>query len=174
MQRGGQREQQKWKKKKDGTSGKRVHVPTPGQSRLAETALGESNVNRRGSRVERKMQEPVCKGRLQIDHRRRRLSRGERRRDWCCRRNDYVRSGTQCASGVRYVCRRVNVRDLNRGPEKQQQRAAKNKGDPPRVSSVLFGLLIVHHSNYNVPFSEVGRSLGCGQKKNPIRHASMT
>jgi hypothetical protein len=63
-----------------------------------------------------------------------------------------VRSCTKSASGVRYLRRSVYVRHLNCGPEKQQESAAKSKGDPPWVSSVLFGLLIVHHFNYNVPF----------------------
>jgi hypothetical protein len=45
----------------------------------------------------------------------------------------------------------MNMRDLNRRAKNQQQSAAKSKGEPPRVSRVVFGLLIVHHSNYNVP-----------------------
>ena len=59
--------------------------------------------------------------------------------------------GTESAPGVRNVCRRMNMRDLNRRAENQQQSAAKSKGEPPRVSRVISGLLIVHHSNYNVP-----------------------
>jgi hypothetical protein len=34
---------------------------------VAETALGESNVNGRGSGIERKIQESAGEGRLQID-----------------------------------------------------------------------------------------------------------
>src|SRR5271163_2927532 len=80
-------------------------------------ALGEGNGNGRGSCVEGKIQEPVGRGRLKIEHGRGSLSRHEGRRHWCCRRNDHMRGGTQCASGVRYVCRRVNVRYLNRSAE---------------------------------------------------------
>jgi hypothetical protein len=88
---------------------------------------------------------------LQIDDRCRCRSRGEGRGNGCCRRNDYMRRGTESATRVGDVCWRMNMRDLNRRAKNQQQRAAKSKGEPPRVSRVISGLLIVHHSNYNVP-----------------------
>jgi hypothetical protein len=59
--------------------------------------------------------------------------------------------GTESAPGVGDVCRRMNMRDLNRRAKNQQQSAAESKGESPRVSRVTSGLLIVHHSNYNVP-----------------------
>jgi len=117
---------------------------------LLQLPLGEGNGNGRGSCVEGKIQEPMGKGRLKIEHGRGCLSRDERRRHWCCRRNDHMRGGAQCASGVRYVCRRVNVCDLHRSAEQQQQSAAKSKDDPPGVSRVLFCLRTRHHSNYSL------------------------
>jgi len=42
------------------------------------------------------------------------------------------------------------VRDLNRRTENQQQGTAKSKGELPRVPHVIFCLLIVHHSYYNL------------------------
>jgi hypothetical protein len=45
----------------------------------------------------------------------------------------------------------MNMRNLNRRAKNQQQSAAKSKDEPPRVSRVVSGLLIVHHYNYNVP-----------------------
>ena len=62
-----------------------------------------------------------------------------------------MRGYTKSAPGVRHVCSGMNVGNLNRRAENQQQSAAKSKGEPPRVSRVISGLLIVHHSNYNVP-----------------------
>jgi hypothetical protein len=116
---------------------------------LLQLPLGEGNDNGRGSSVEGKIQEPMGKGGLQIEHERGCLSCDEGRRHGCCRRNDHMRGGTECASGVRHVCRRVNVRDLHRSGENQQQSAAKSKDDPPGVSRVLFCLRTRHHSNYN-------------------------
>jgi len=60
-----------------------------------------------------------------------------------------MRGGAQGASGVGYVCRRVNVRYLCRSAEYQQQSAAKSEDDPPGVSRVLFCLHTGHHSNYS-------------------------
>jgi len=75
-----------------------------------------------------------------------------------------MRGGTQSASGVRHVCRRVNVRDLHCSAENQQQSAAKSKDDPPGVSRVLFCLRTRHHFNYNRRFSaEAGERLVCDQ-----------
>jgi hypothetical protein len=59
--------------------------------------------------------------------------------------------GTKSAPGVRHVRRCVNMRDLNCRAKNQQQSASKGKGEPPRVSRVIFGLLIEHHFNYSVP-----------------------
>ena len=59
----------------------------------------------------------------------------------------------QGASRVRYVCRRMYVCHLHRGPKNQQQSAAQGKHERPAVPSVTFGLHIVHSSNYNVPLS---------------------
>jgi hypothetical protein len=112
---------------------------------VAEIALGESNVDGRGSGIERKVQESACKCRLQINDWRRHLSHREGHRYWRCRRNDYVRGRTKSASGVRYVGSGMNVRDLNRRAENQQQGTAKSKGELPRVPHVIFSLLIVHH-----------------------------
>ena len=44
----------------------------------------------------------------------------------------------------------MDVRDLNRRTENQQQGTAKSKGELPRVPHVIFCLLIVHHSYYNL------------------------
>jgi hypothetical protein len=50
----------------------------------------------------------------------------------------------------------MNVRNLNRGGENQQQSTAKSKGELPPVPHVISGLLIVHHFNYNLPFIPEG------------------
>jgi hypothetical protein len=88
---------------------------------------------------------------LQIHDRCRCRFRDEGRGNGCCLRNDYMRRGTESATRVGDVRWRMNMRDLNRRAKNQQQSAAKSKGEPPRVSRVISGLLIVHHSNYNVP-----------------------
>ncbi len=77
--------------------------------------------------------------------------------------------GAESAPGVRDVCRRMNMRDLNRRAKNQQQSAAKSKGEPPRVSRVVFGLLIVHHSNYNVPLLRGRMAHVCFQKNAQLR-----
>jgi hypothetical protein len=62
------------------------------------------------------------------------------------------------------------VRDLNRRAEDQQQSTAKSEGEPPRVAHVIFGLLIVHHCNYNAPRTlEAGTLPACGQKRTGLR-----
>ncbi len=75
-----------------------------------------------------------------------------------------MRGCTPCASGVRYVCRRMNVRYLNRSAENQQQSAVKSQGDLPGASRVLFDLLIGHHSNYNVRLVQRLASGACAIK----------
>ena len=87
---------------------------------LLKLLLGESNVNGRGSGIERKIQESACERRLQIDDWRRHLSRRERHGHRRCWRNDYVRGCTKSATGVRHVCSGMNVRNLNRRAENQQ------------------------------------------------------
>ena len=77
-------------------------------------------VNGRGSGVEREIQESACEGRLQIDDRRRHLSRREGNSHRSCWRNDYVRGYTKSAPGVRHICSGMNVRDLNRRAKNQQ------------------------------------------------------
>jgi hypothetical protein len=87
---------------------------------VSQTALGESNVNGRGSGAERKVQESARKAGLQIDDLHRHLSCGERNGYRRCWRNDYVCSCTESASSVRHICRGMNVRNLNRCAENQQ------------------------------------------------------
>jgi hypothetical protein len=118
---------------------------------LAETALGESSGNGRGSGIEREIKESAGEGRLQIDDWRRHLSRREWNGHRSCWRNNYVRNYTKSAAGVRHVCSGMNVRNLNRRAENQQERTAKSESDLPRVPNALFCLLIVHHFNYNSP-----------------------
>ena len=79
--------------------------------------------------------------------------------------------GTESAPGVRDFCWGMNMRDLNRRAKNQQQSAAKSKGEPPRVSRAS-GLLIVHHSNYNVPLLR-GLDGACMRSKR-IPQASVT
>ena len=88
---------------------------------------------------------------MQIDDWRRHLPHREGHRHWRCWRNNYVRGYTKSAPGVRHVCSGMNVRNLNRRAENQQQRTAKSKSDLPRVAHVLSCLRIVHHFNYNLP-----------------------
>ena len=83
------------------------------------TDLGESKGNGRGSGIEGKIQESACEGWLQIDDRRRHLSRREGNGHRSCWRNDYVRGDTKSAPGVRGTCSGMNVRDLNRRAEDQ-------------------------------------------------------
>jgi hypothetical protein len=102
---------------------------------------------------------------LLIDDGCRRFSPSQRHRQGYCWGNDYMGGGTKSATGVRDVCRCMKVRDLKGRTENQQERAAKNKGQPPGLPYVLFGLLIVHHYNYNVAVRpEAGTSPACGQK----------
>jgi hypothetical protein len=140
------------------------------------TALGEGDGNGRGSCVEGKIQEPMGKGRLKIEHRRGCLSRDEGRCHWCCRRNDNMRSGTKCASGVRYVCWGMNVRYLNRSPKQQQQSTAKSENDSPGVSRLLSCLRTSHHSNYNlrlVPWADKGHACDQNSYRDDLRGDSL-
>lgn len=130
---------------------------------VAEIALGESNVNGRGSGIERKIQGAARERWLQIGDRRRHLARREGHRDGCCRSNGYVRGGAKSATGVRYVCGGMNVRNLNRRAENQQQGTAKSKGELP-VPHVIFCLLIAHHCYYNLPFTPEGEGVLVGSK----------
>jgi hypothetical protein len=75
-----------------------------------------------------------------------------------------VRGYTKSAPGVRHICRGMNVRDLNRRAENQQQGTAKSKSGLPRVARVIFCLLIVHHSNYNPAYIPEGERGLCGVK----------
>ena len=52
-----------------------------------------------------------------------------------------MRSRAKSTPGVRYVCRSMNVRDLNRRAENQQQCTAKSKDDPPGASWCSFACL---------------------------------
>ena len=113
-------------------------------------ALGESNANRRGPRVEGEVHIPMLKLDLPVDPWCRSLGRSNSDRQRSCGSNHDMRSCANSTPGVRHICGRMHVRYLNRGAEKQQEGATKSNGDPPGGSRVIFGLLKEHHYNYNV------------------------
>jgi hypothetical protein len=115
-----------------------------------ESALGKRKGNGRGSVIQGIRQKSAGVGRLQLEDWRRRAPRGERDHDRGCGRDNYMSRCAQSATGVRHVCRRMEVRNLNRRAEHQQQGTAKSEGYPPRASYLVFGRLIVHQYNYNV------------------------
>jgi hypothetical protein len=61
-----------------------------------------------------------------------------------------MHSCTKSASRVRHTSRVMNVRDLHRCRKNQQQSTAKSKPELPPAPPAIFGLLIVHYSNYNL------------------------
>jgi hypothetical protein len=70
-------------------------------------------------------------------------------------------SCTKSAATVGQVCSGMKVRNLNRRAENQQQCTAKSKSNLPGLPHASFCLLMVHHSNYNLPWDE---GASCGQK----------
>ena len=63
--------------------------------------------------------------------------------------------------------RMVDMRDLDRGPENEEQSAENSQGHPPPGSSALFGLQIVHSLNDSVTFFDQAIVLGRREQTNP-------
>ncbi len=101
---GGERSRKGKKAKAKRLENECIHQP-PGHlyGCLLKSLLRKSNRDRRGSGVERKVGEPVCKCRLQIDDWRRRLPRCQGNRRRRCGSNHYVGSRTKSASRVGYA-----------------------------------------------------------------------
>jgi hypothetical protein len=62
-----------------------------------------------------------------------------------CGSNHDMRTSAKSTPGVGYISGRMDVRDLDRCAEKQEQGATKSKSDPPGTSRVSLGLRKEHH-----------------------------
>ena len=112
---------------------------------LMKIALGESNSNRRGPRVEGEIHISMRKLDLPVDQGCRSLGRCNRERQRGCGSNHDMRTSANGTPGVRYISGRMHVGDLDRRAEKQQESATKSNGDPPGTSRVILGLRKEHH-----------------------------
>jgi hypothetical protein len=108
-------------------------------------ALGESNPNRRGPRVEGEIHISMCKLDLRVGQGGRSLGHSNRDRQRGCGGNHDMRTRAKGTPGMRYIRGRMHVRDLNRCAEKQKESATKGNGDPPWMSRVSLGLRKEHH-----------------------------
>lgn len=95
---------------------------------------------------------------LSVDQGCRSLGHSNRERQRGCGGNHDMRTSAKGTSGMRYICGRMHVRNLDRRAEKQQQSATKSNGDPPRRSRVIFGLLKEHYLQLYVEW--LGDGLG--------------
>jgi hypothetical protein len=103
----------------------------------------------------RKPDLPIDQGRRALGHSDRDCQRG-------CGSNHYMRSCAKSTPVVRHIRGGMHVRYLNRRAEKQEERATKSNGDPPRRSRVIFGLHEEHHYNYNARGAFFAECLGDG------------
>ena len=82
---------------------------------------------------------------LPVDQGCRSLGHSNRERQRSCGSNHDMRTSAKGTPGMRYVCGRMHVRNLDRRAEKQEEGATKSNGDPPGTSRVILGLRKEHH-----------------------------